>query len=72
MVFLAEVGRCAEDVEMSYLVGVDVSVVSTAENSTRVVGTTAVPSLDADALLAVDAPAPSQPAVHAPTRERAA
>nr|WP_303646761.1 vWA domain-containing protein [Haloarchaeobius salinus] len=71
MVFLADVGRCSEDVEMSYLVGVDVSVVSTSENSTRVVAGPPVASVDADALLSVDAPTQSTLAVHAPARERA-
>ncbi|MFD1647322.1 vWA domain-containing protein [Haloarchaeobius litoreus] len=72
MVFLAEVGRCAEDVEMSYLVGVDVSVVSTTENSTRVVAGPPVASVDAGPLLSADASTRSTAVVRAPTRERAA
>ncbi|WP_440988826.1 vWA domain-containing protein [Haloarchaeobius baliensis] len=71
MVFLAEVGRCSEDVEMSYLVGVDVSVVSTTENGTRVVAAPPVADADAEALLSVDQPAPSTAVVRAPARERA-
>lgn len=59
LVFLADVGRCAEDVDMSYLVGIDVSVVSTAENSTRVVAAPPAPEGDTDALRAVAAPTPT-------------
>ncbi len=72
MVFLADVGRCSEDVEMSYLVGVDVSVVSTTENSTQVLAGPPVSSVDASAVLSADASAPATAPVHAPARERAA
>ncbi|MFC4408248.1 vWA domain-containing protein [Haloarchaeobius iranensis] len=72
MVFLADVGQCSENVEMSYLVGVDVSVVSTTENSTRVLAGPPVPSVDASALLSADASVSATASVHAPARERAA
>jgi hypothetical protein len=70
MVFLADVGRCSENVDMSYLVGVDVSVVSTTENSTRTLAGPSVSSVDASALLSADVPGPAM--VSVPTRERAA
>lgn len=64
MVFLASAGRCAENVDMSYLVGVDVSVVST-ENDTRVVAAPALGDGDAAAPSSVDAVEPGATAVHA-------
>jgi hypothetical protein len=70
MVFLADVGRCSEDVDMSYLVGVDVSVVSTTENSTRVLAGPPVAGVDASALPSADASVPAPASVHATAHER--